>query len=154
MQSGANGGNHDFKQCIMNRKFYLDTLQPADRLVIPKSGLRLVQHHVIYLGKDNKGNRVYIENAIGRGVQVVNEAYLFRGGFELTRVERFTGNLHQRKAAVQLAMQMIGKQFDLLSFNCEHYANMVQHKKSYSNQVDVGLGFGLFVLVLGIGLSE
>lgn len=48
----------------MNRKFYLETLQPADRLVIPKNGLRLVQHHAIYLGKDNNGNRVYIENAI------------------------------------------------------------------------------------------
>jgi hypothetical protein len=63
----------------MNRKFYLETLQPADRLLIPKSGLRLVQHHAIYLGKDNNENRVYIENAIGRGVQIVSEAYLFRG---------------------------------------------------------------------------
>jgi hypothetical protein len=76
----------------MNRKSYLEALQPADRLVIPKSDLRLVQHHAIYLGKDNNGNRVYIENAIGKGVQIVSEVYLFRGGYEVTRVERFTGN--------------------------------------------------------------
>jgi|SRR5690606_15482714 len=138
----------------MEGKFYLNTLQPADRLVIPKSALNLVQHHAIYLGKDNNGNRMYIENAIGRGVQVVNEAYLFRGGYEITRVERFTGNQHQRNAAVQLAMQLIGKQYDLLGFNCEHYANTVQHKKSYSNQVGVGLGLGLFALVLSIGLPK
>lgn len=138
----------------MNRKFYLETLQPADRLVIPKSGLRLVQHHAIYLGKDNNGNRVYTENAIGKGVQIVGEASLFRGGYELTRVERFTGNQHQRNAAVQFAMQLQGKQYDLLNFNCEHYANTVQHRKSYSKQVSVGLGLGLFAFVLGIGLSK
>jgi len=138
----------------MNRKFYLDTLHPADRLVIPKSSLRLVQHHAIYLGKDNNGNRVYIENAIGKGVQIISEAHLFRGGYELTRVKRFTGNQQQRNAAVQFAMQLQGKQYDLLNFNCEHYANTVQHRKTHSNQVGNGLALGLFALVLGIGLSK
>ena len=138
----------------MNRKFYLETLQPADRLVIPKNGLRLVQHHAIYLGKDNNGNRVYIENAIGKGVQIVSETYLFRGGYELTRVELFTGNQHQRNTAVQFAMQLQGKQYDLLNFNCEHYANTVQYRKTYRKQVGVGLNLGLFALVLGIGLSN
>lgn len=134
----------------MEEKFYLETLQPADRLVIPKSGLNMVQHHAIYLGKDNNGNRIYIENAIGRGVQVVNEAYLFRGGYEITRVEQFSGNQYQRNAAVQLAMQLIGKPYNLLNFNCEHYANTVQHRKSYSNQVGVGLGLGLLTLFVGL----
>lgn len=138
----------------MEGKFYLETLQPADRLVIPKSGLNMVQRHAIYLGKDNIGNRMYIENAIGRGVQVVNESYLFRGGYTLTRVERFTGNQHQRNAAVQFAMQLQGKQYDLLNFNCEHYANTVQHRKTYSKQVENGIALSLAVLVLGIGLSK
>ncbi len=136
----------------MKGKFYLNTLQPADRLVIPKSGLNLVQHHVIYLGKDNKGNRMYIENAIGKGVQIVSENQVFRDGYQFTRVERFTGNQQQRNNAVQLAIQLIGKPYDLLNFNCEHYANIVQHRKSYSNQV--GLGLGLFAFLLGIGLSK
>lgn len=138
----------------MDEIFHLNTLQPADRLVIPKSGLNLVQHHAIYLGKDNNGNRMYIENAIGRGVQVVNETYLLRDGYEITRIERFTGNQHQRNAAVQFAIQLQGKQYDLLNFNCEHYANTVQHRKSYSKQVGVGLGLGLFAFILGIGLSK
>lgn len=138
----------------MSRKFYLNTLQPADRLVIPKSGLRLVQHHAIYLGKDGNGNRMYIENAIGKGVQVITEAYLFRDGYELTRVERFTGNEQQRNAAIEFARRLIGQQYDLFNFNCEHYANTVQHGKRYSKQVDKGLVLGLFALVLGIGLSK
>lgn len=138
----------------MKGKFYLNTLQLAGRLVIPKNGLSLVQHHAIYLGKDNNGNRMYIESAIGRGVQIVNEAYLFRDCYEFTRVERFTGNQQKRNNAVQLATQLIGKSYDLLNFNCEHYANMVQHQKSYSNQVGVVLGLGLLAFILGIGLSK
>lgn len=106
----------------------------------------MIQHHVIYLGKDKDRNRVYIENAIGKGVQIVSKAHVFRGGYEFTRVERFTGNQQQRNVTVQLAMQLIGKPYNLLNFNCEHYANTVQHKKSYSNQVGVGLGLGLLTL--------
>lgn len=137
----------------MNRKFYLQTLQPADRLVIPKSSLNIVQHHAIYLGKDSNSNRIYIENAIGKGVQRVSEAYLFRGGYKLTRVERFQGSQQQRNIAVQFAVQQIGKPYDLLNFNCEHYANIVQHRKNYSNQVGVGVRLSLFVLALAVGLS-
>jgi hypothetical protein len=138
----------------MNKRFNLETLQQADRLVIPKSGLNFVQHHAIYLGKDNNGNRIYIENAIGRGVQVVSEAYLFRGGYVLTRVERFEGNQLQRDAAVRLAVSLQGKKYDLINFNCEHYANTVQHRKPHSKQVGVGFGIGLFALILSLGLSK
>jgi hypothetical protein len=136
----------------MNIKFYLETLQPGDRMVIPKSGLRLFQHHAIYLGKDSNSNRMYIENAIGRGVQIVSEAYLFKGGYEFTRVERFTGNQHQRNAAVKFAIQLQGKQYDLFNFNCEHYANTVQNRKTYSKQV--GFGLGMFAFFLGLVLSK
>ncbi|MBS1572179.1 MAG: hypothetical protein JST62_07295 [Bacteroidetes bacterium] len=138
----------------MNRIYYLDKLKPADRLVLPKSSIGLVQHHAIYVGKDNKGNRLYIENAIGKGVQMVTESYLFRDGHELTRIEPFVGNQYQRNAAVRLAMQSLGRQYDLLNFNCEHYANSVQHRNSYSNQVGNGIVLGLLALVLGVGLSN
>ncbi len=138
----------------MNWKLYLNRLQPADRLVLPKSGIGLVQHHAIYIGKDSYGNRLYIENAIGKGVQMVREDYLFRGGYKLTRVEPFIGNQHQRNVAIRRAMQLIGTQYDLLNFNCEHYANTVQHNKQYSNQVGIGFALGVFALVLSIGLSK
>lgn len=91
----------------MNRKIYLEISQPADRLVIPKIDVRLLPYHANYLGKDNNGNRVYMGNAIRKGVQIVSEACLFRSAYELTRVERFTtGNQHQRNAVIQFAMQL------------------------------------------------
>jgi|GEM_PF-5811160 len=30
-------------------------LKPGDKIVVPKSWLRLIQHHVIYLGQDHFG---------------------------------------------------------------------------------------------------
>lgn len=123
----------------MGNVFYLDTLQPADRLVLPKSNASIVQHHVIYYGKDGVGNRLYLENAIGKGVQLVSETHVFRDGKAITRVERFLGNQYQRNAAIQRATQLIGKQYNLLKFNCEHYANTVQHRKNHSKQVGNGV---------------
>lgn len=133
------------------KRYNLVNLRPCDRLVLPKNGLDMVQHHAIYIGNDNEGNRLYIENSVGRGVQVVSESYLFRDGFQLTRVEPFNGNLLQRNEAVKRAMQLLGKAYDLVNFNCEHYANAVQYSKSYSKQINGAFG-ALLGLVLGIGL--
>lgn len=138
----------------MKYNYNLNNLKPADRLVLPKSELGLVQHHAIYLGKDAFGIRQYIENYIGKGVRVIDESHLFRDGFIATRIEPFMGINFQRIEAVKRAISLIGKQYDLINFNCEHYANTVQHKKSYSKQVGVGIGLGLFAFVLGIGLSK
>lgn len=133
---------------------YLNTLQPCDRVVLPKSSLGLVQHHVIYICKDNQGKRQYIENTIGRGVQLISEAYLFRDGYEVTRIEPFNGTQHQRNMAAKAALQLIGTKYDLINFNCEHYANAVQHNKSYSPQVANGVMLGLLALFLRAGLKR
>lgn len=132
----------------------LNNLKPADRLVIPKSDLRLVQHHVIYLGIDKLGRKLFLENAIGKGVQIISENSLFKETFNLTRIEQFIGNDSQRTEAVNYAKSMIGKQYDLLNFNCEHYANIVQHKRSYSNQTSNAVMLVGLLLILGIVLSN
>lgn len=139
----------------MDKKIYLNTLKSCDRLVLPKSSLGLVQHHVIYIGKDSQGKRLYIENAIGRGVQLISEAYLFRDGYQITRIERFNGTQHQRSMGVKAAIQLIGTEYDLINFNCEHYANAIQHNRSYSDQVGMGMVLGLFALAaLSIKFSK
>ena len=138
----------------MTNNFNLKALRPADRLVLPKTGVGLIQHHAIYIGMDNRGTRFYIENALGTGVQLVNENHLFKDGYKFTRIEPFKGNQEQRNVAVKLAQQLIGKQYDLFYFNCEHYANVIQHNISYSKQVTNGLWIGLFAVLVGIGLSK
>lgn len=138
----------------MKYNYNLNNLKPADRLVLPKSELGLVQHHAIYLGKDAFGIRQYIENYIGKGVRVIDESHLFRDGFITTRIEPFMGINFQRIEAVKRAISLIGKQYDLINFNCEHYANTVQHKRSYSNQVVNTIGLSVLALIVGIGFFK
>lgn len=138
----------------MKKIYNLQNLRPGDRLVLPKSNLGLVQHHAIYIGNDDNGNRQYIENYIGTGVQKVNENYLFRDGYHLTRVEPFTGNDFQRWLAVNRAIALIGTKYDLINFNCEHYANEVQYNKPFSKQVGNGILATIVLAVIGFGLSK
>jgi len=138
----------------MRNSYNLQNLKPGDRLVLPKSMFGVIQHHAIYIGCDDNGNRLYIENYLGKGVQVVIESHLFRDGYVITRVEPFTGNIYQRQEAVRRAMQLIGTPYDLVNFNCEHYANTVQHNKKYSNQVSAGFALALVGLFFGISLMK
>lgn len=138
----------------MTEIYNLKNLQPGDRLVLPKSNLGLVQHHAIYIGIDAYGNRQYLENYIGKGVQMVNENHLFRDGYYLTRIEPFTGNHFQRGLAVNRAVALIGTRYDLVNFNCEHYANAVQYNKPFSNQVGNGVLATLLLAVVAIGINK
>lgn len=138
----------------MKGKFELNKLKPGDRLVLPKGDLGFIQHHAIYIGNDSHGNRRYVENHIEKGVQMINEKHLFRDGYHLTRVEPFIGNVSQRRLAVNRAIALIGKQYDLVNFNCEHYANAVQYDKPFSKQVENGILATLVLAVIGIGYSK
>jgi hypothetical protein len=128
-------------------------LQPADRIVVPKSGLGIVQHHVIYLGQNNQGVDLIAENKIGKGVQIVTANDFFCDVIEITRIERFRGSESERKIAVKKALSLRGANYDLFQFNCEHYANVVQHKKRISPQAKAGAALGLFGVLIGILFS-
>lgn len=124
-------------------------LKPADRVIIPKSGLGLIQHHGIYLGLDSRMRAVFAENNIVKGVQIVTSDDFFRNVSSVTGVKRFIGNEIQRYNAVNFALSLRGKEYDLLNFNCEHYSNLIQHGFSKSEQVENGLFLGLCAAVIG-----
>jgi len=126
----------------MKRNLHYLNLQPADRLVVPKSTARLVQHHAIYLGLDENGIELIAENIAGTGVRIVTASDFLLNAIEVTRVERFTGTEAQRNWALQNAINLVGTNYDLLQFNCEHYANIVQHNRKDSIQVKTGLILG------------
>lgn len=138
----------------MNTSLQRLNLKAADRIVVPKSVLRMVQQHAIYLGKDEYGTDWIAENKIGKGVQVVKMSDFFSDVIEITRVEPFNGNEQQRKEAVRNALALKGTNYDLLQFNCEHYANVIQHKVSISNQTKTAIGIGVFLLVFGLILKN
>jgi uncharacterized protein YycO len=119
-------------------------LEPGDRIVVPKSGLRIVQHHALYLGQNHQGIDLMAENKIGFGVRLVTASKFFADVIEVTRIEKFHGTNYQRKLAVQKALQKIGQPYHLINYNCQHFANEIQYNLIKSGQVD-GLFEGLKV---------
>jgi len=134
----------------MSKNLHYLNLQLADRLVVPKSNARWVQHHAIYLGIDENGIEWIAENMIGHGVRLVTAADFLMNAIEVTRVERFSGSKAERRNAVQKAIALVGTNYDILQFNCEHYANMIQHNRKVSRQVKAGLALGVAGLLVAI----
>ena len=120
----------------MNEKIKQLNLLPADRIIVPKSLLRLVQHHAIYLGQNHLGVDLIAENKIGHGVRIVTADDFFNEVIAVTRIIKFKGTNHQRKLAVQLALSKAGQPYYLINYNCEHFANEVQYGKVKSEQAD------------------
>lgn len=120
----------------MNQKIKQLGLLPADRIVVPKSGLRIVQHHAVYLGQNHFGVDLIAENKIGFGVRLVTADDFFKDVIEITRIERFNGSNYERKLAVQKALDKLGQPYHLIDYNCQHFANEIQYNLIKSDQVD------------------
>lgn len=111
-------------------------LMPADRIVVPKSGLRVVQHHAVYLGQNQKGQDLLAENKIGFGVRLITADEFFKDVIEVTRIEKFTGDNYERKIVVRNALHRLGQPYNLINYNCQHFANEVIEGKKESEQVN------------------
>lgn len=125
-------------------------LQPGDRIVVPKSEWRLVEHHAIYLGQDSYGKHLIAENKIGIGVRLVSAADFFNDVIEVTRVDRFNGSNAERKNVVQRSLARLGLPCNLINYNCQHFANEVLEDRKESEQVNSALFIG--AVIVGIGL--
>lgn len=119
-------------------------LKPGDKIVVPKSWMRFIQHHVIYLGQNHLGVHLIAENAVGLDVRVITVDQFFQENPEVTRIDRFVGDNVQRRLAIERALKKLGQPYDLINFNCEHFANYVQKGVLKSDQV----GWG--ILLLGV----
>ncbi len=128
----------------MNQKILQLGLLPADRIVVPKSGFDIIQHHALYLGQNHLGVDLIAENKIGFGVRLVTADDFFKDVVKVTRIERFNGSSYQRKLAVQKALNKLGQPYHLIDYNCQHFANEIQYNLIKSDQVD-GLFEGLKV---------
>ena len=111
-------------------------LAPGDRIIIPKSEFRIVQHHGIYLGKNNGGVDLVAENKIGHGVRVVSLTEFFTGVSMVTRIEKFEGSNYQRRRLVERIVSKLGHPYDLINYNCQHFANDMLNNEIKSDQVD------------------
>lgn len=120
----------------MSKNLQNYNLQPADRVVLPKKGFPMIKHHAIYLGVNNLGQHLFAENDSTNGVQIVEHNYVFDDINEIYEIIRFKGNPNERQKAVNNAIALKGKKYDLINFNCEHFSEYVQNGVSKSNQVE------------------
>jgi hypothetical protein len=114
-------------------------LQPGDRIVIPKSQMGMVQHHALYIGTNSSGEDLIIENKIGYGIRIVTAKDFFSECIGITKVERFCGTNQERRSRIERALSMVGVPYDLITYNCEHFANDIQHGIARSRQIETGL---------------
>lgn len=135
---------------MINLTWILYNLKIGDRVIVPKSSIRLIQHHAIFLGSKN-GHYWFIENKEGYGVRVVNEIEFFEDVIEITKIKRFkpTSN-YSRKDLYNYALSKVGTEYSLLNYNCESFANDVQNGKVHSSQANFGIvaALALFAITL------
>lgn len=133
-------------------------VMPADAIVVKKEKFGILDHYVIYLGKDNFGEHKFIANYT-KGIQFIEhwELIAFLQSYIPVRLNKFLGDEFQRNAAVRRALQRLNERaYHLILNNCEHFANWVQKGLPKSEQVeDVGKTLAITGAGLGlIGLSS
>lgn len=124
-------------------------LQPADRIVEPLFQTALSKHHAIFLGEDAYGREWIAENDFNEGVRIIKADDFFNSFRKIERIEKFLGSVPQARLAVKRALALAGKPYNLITYNCEHYANEVQHGKPESKQVQTALwamAIGVFLI--------
>jgi len=134
-----------------NTSFYASKygLQPGDRIVEPIFQTGFSKHHAIYLGIDAHGTEWISENQKFAGVRLIKASEYFQPGKKY-KIQKFTGRYADRVLAVNRALALLGNPYDLILYNCEHYASYVQTGKPESLQVKNGLLFTCSVLLLAI----
>ena len=130
--------------------FYVNhyNLTTGDRIIVPKSGFNIVQHHALVL-HNYYGVDYIIECDYIHGVRIVTVDEFFRINPKVTRIERFTGTYSEQHHIMQRAMTQVGKPYSLWNYNCEHFVNEILFGKKESKQVsNFSLGAGVVALLL------
>lgn len=122
-------------------------LNAGDIPVRNKSAFGIIDHFGLYIGNGN-----VIDNHPERGVRVVSLESFLRGR-ELDRIVRFKGSAYERSQVVRRAYSMIGQDYHLTKFNCEHFVNAAWGAEIKSSQVTAAGTLILFSAAIW-GLSK
>lgn len=120
-------------------------VQVGDKLRIP--GFPGTLHYGIYVGSTREALRGVVHNAKGLGV-VISELEEFAAGHAVVVETRVMGGWWIQRRVAQRALSLLGRNYDLMNFNCEHAATWAQSGEARSPQVS---GYVLAALLL-VGL--
>jgi hypothetical protein len=110
-------------------------LEIGDCILLPLFETGLTKHFAIYLGRDGHGQEIIIQNLAGVGVHLLEASEFFAKVSRIARIEKFYGNIHQQNQLLKRAEALVGMPYNLITYNCEHFANEIRYGKKESNQV-------------------
>lgn len=121
----------------MNIEKILGKLRKGDVVIAKHRALPLFTHYIVYTGIDGMGQHTFVGNLMFKGVQTLNYDELNRllETYRPVSIRQLKGSATDRMEAESRAYAVLGKGYDLFSFNCEHFANYVQTGKVRSSQV-------------------
>lgn len=134
---------------------YVDfhNLKPGDEIIVPKSNFNIIQHHALYLGYDEYGTHWMIHNNAGIGVSLITVNDFFKQCHQINQIIRFKGTNYERRQLIEKSLKRIGKPYNLIVYNCEHFTSEIKTGKSTSKQVEL-LFSGIFAaIILGVLFS-
>lgn len=123
----------------------LSSLKIGD-LIVRAKGI-VSTHYLVYLGKKLCVHMV-AENQLGHGVRIVTLDEALNGN-NIIRFEPFGGQEHERMMVHERVNNLLGKTYNLIAFNCEHFARLIAEGKVESKQVKKASNAAI---VLGLGL--
>ncbi len=102
-------------------------------LIVRSKGL-ISTHYMVYVGMQN-GVRMVAENQIGEGVRYKTLSEAIRGQ-GIVRFEKFGGKDYERTLVIPRINKLLGKSYNLIAFNCEHFSRWIATGKLESKQVE------------------
>jgi hypothetical protein len=106
-------------------------------------------HFMVYVGIQN-GIPMVAENQNDVGVRF-NSLKNALAGNVIKRFEKFGGTEAQRSLVIPRIKNLLGKSYDLIIFNCEHFARYIASGNAESKQVDniakIAIGSGSLLLL-------
>jgi len=110
--------------------------QPGDKIAVQRF---FYKHVGIYIG-----NGSVVHNDKGGGVVLATLAEFSAGGSVILQ-KRVATDYFQQQAIAQRALSLLGSQFNVFHFNCEHAANWAQSGRVESEQLQ-----GAFIVILAV----
>ncbi len=127
----------------------------GDRIVVPKSGLEIIQHHAVFFGMAN-GEALVAENKEGRGVILTPLDLFLADAGRITRIEPFSGTYQQQAVIMDRVVARLHRPYDQWNYNCEHFVNDVLLFRAESRQADIGRSIlgGVVIAAAAYGIVQ
>jgi hypothetical protein len=124
----------------------LNPIEIGDMLSISRPGYK---HVGIYVGQHGLDGSCVVHNCKGKGV-ILSNLDDFSGNSPIFIHQKAIGSFIERQTIVHRALSLLGTNYDLFQFNCEHAASFAQSGVARSPQI---VGASLLALFAIGGLA-